>query len=414
MKNRPPFLYFVILLYIFAFSCLVNGLIKNFRINLVLGIVFLFFLSINFFYRISLRQFTLIIYLFVSAFFALFSTICNSQYFVIEGVRDLFLFTFNVMLLICLLDNSFTNGILKVFQSKSRLIYLFSVILNFIIYFMLTLDDCYKDVSLWKGSYFYGVSFGPHALASVVCFIATLKLLCIRFFEKISFIHLMLFLLDYFVILQTGARAFIIPIIICIYIFIYLSRNSSSLFFLVSLLSIAILTPLSNFCDKTISVDTYGVISNVSHSYNTYSKYSLPSLYLILNSFTSGRLIIWTNDLVSFFNGNLIELLLGKGFNFAYIVNSVCSNSPIWAHSDFVSIFISSGLLGLLLYLHVLRRVFISIHYKYKILNFCLVMYAIFPAFFNGFYMYQSFVFSFMCLFVCVSSLSKKNLNLSL
>lgn len=107
-----------------------------------------------------------------------------------------------------------------------------------------------------------------------------------------------------------------------------------------------------------------------------------------------------------FFETEITNQLFGNGFNFSYIVNDIRSGVTIWAHSDFVSILLSLGFCGLLVYIYILLKVFISSAYLSKKLQFSLISYMLFPAFFNGFYMYQCYVFSFVLIYVFLNTIS--------
>lgn len=106
------------------------------------------------------------------------------------------------------------------------------------------------------------------------------------------------------------------------------------------------------------------------------------SIISIIDSFTSGRMLIWEHDLYAFFETEITNQLFGNGFNFSYIVNDIRSGVAIWAHSDFVSILLSLGFCGLLVYIYILLKVFISSAYLSKKLQFSLISYILFPAFF--------------------------------
>lgn len=79
-------------------------------------------------------------------------------------------------------------------------------------------------------------------------------------------------------------------------------------------------------------------------------------------TFDNGRTIYWSNILKYFFTHfNIQEQLFGHGIFYTVVINKVTVGLEIWAHSDFVDIIVSYGLIALFIYL------FFYINYFYKL-----------------------------------------------
>lgn len=406
MSLKFPFPIFVLLVIVFLVTALTYDLYGNFRINLVIGMLFslvvLYYLTFHCNkLRFLFSYFSFILFILCSLPLLLSKT----DFFIFIGLRDSFLFLFTCLLLICIQDKKFIHNLFISFQKYAITLFAFLILLDFFLLLCLFLDRCYEDVWAWSGQYFKGFSFSPHALASSICLLSSLKLLCIRKFKSHSFLLIISFLFDYFVILQTGARVFIIPSLLIIFLFLYYSlqkRNKRIIFFTAIFCAVVILllTVSSNFVTKMNAVDTYGIFheSSIDQTSNLNN-----SAYSIIDSLSSGRLLFAKKNLEAFVESDIFNCLFGNGFNFAYIVNSQYIAS-IWAHNDFVSVLISAGVLGLTAYLVITLKVFLTIKTN-KILLTTLFIYFFFPALLNGFYMYQTFLFSFVILYLFIYSL---------
>ena len=121
-----------------------------------------------------------------------------------------------------------------------------------------------------------------------------------------------------------------------------------------------------------------------------------------LDNITSGRTIFWKEDINSYLEGNIIQIIFGKTFNNVYEVNLLTVGTDIWAHNDFIFILNGAGLFGLFIYLAELFRLskkVIRTNKKKRDMLF-LIIYVFIPAFINGFLNYPHFVYSFIILYL--------------
>ena len=81
----------------------------------------------------------------------------------------------------------------------------------------------------------------------------------------------------------------------------------------------------------------------------------------------------------------------------------------IWAHNDFINLLISVGLIGFMIYVIALWKMFSNLRYSLKIKEYILIVsYVAIPALLNGFYTYAHYMFSFY-IFMLIIMNNKKN-----
>ena len=129
--------------------------------------------------------------------------------------------------------------------------------------------------------------------------------------------------------------------------------------------------------------------------------------YGFWGTFTSGRSVFWGYDLYEFFKSPLINLVIGRGYNFVYDVNFYYLNNLIWAHNDFIQILATHGFVGLFAYLYVIWQFFaksiIKVERRRVLFPFLIVFLIwFFNAFVNMFYTYFC---SMLCLPIYASAL---------
>lgn len=236
----------------------------------------------------------------------------------------------------------------------------------------------------WGGEmYFVGYSGLTHTAASSFCLVIALMLI-VYCNKKFSWIIMLMLLIMTYAIFETGARTFIIPAVILIYI--YISQSSGSLKAIIYALAITIGTIIllrSNIINKFI-------FTNTGDQYSAYKGVDLQ---------TSGRTVFWAIDLGGFFNADLFAKIFGQGHSYVYELNSKFYHLKIWAHNDFIQLLVAGGLMTLTLYISALFHCIRSVTQNKKIFSIViLAVYCIVPAIMNGFYNYAHFFLSFVLL----------------
>jgi hypothetical protein len=118
-----------------------------------------------------------------------------------------------------------------------------------------------------------------------------------------------------------------------------------------------------------------------------------------LGTFTNGRSVFWLKLWDAYTQTDFFSKLFGNGFDFVYSIQR------IWAHNDFLQILLTFGILGLILYLYLIRRI-INTYIAKKKVPFIIVSGIIliwfFNATFNMFYTYFCSVLSYPILLAAI------------
>ena len=199
----------------------------------------------------------------------------------------------------------------------------------------------------------------------------------------------LLILIPAYALLETGARTFLIPLVIMCYLFIsYEVPNKHT----------RVLICMSGICLAIIFFSSSGIATKFLYTAN--NNYSTD----VISNITSGRSKFWIIDLSIFSSGNPIEWLIGQSFSRVYSVNLETTNMEIWAHNDIIHLLVGIGLVGTGIYLMLIFRVIKEMFFVTdSLLNkFLLALYIFFPMFFNGFFVYQHYFYSFLILFFII------------
>lgn len=305
----------------------------------------------------------------------LFSYISDGIYFLIA------------ILLLTEIDNEFSkNQLMSGLNNSEKIIKVLVFLCNIILCVGFFDAKCY-DSSQWDGSYFIGYTNSSHTMASGACLLLIFTLYAIRNKKKIgAFIY---FVPSIIAILQSGARTFLIPIVIvCLFFYVYHIRKFS-----IKLLVL----PLAMICAAYIFLNSSMIEKFTFSVNNQYTDMNF------LGKLTNGRTAFWVVDLLEFSKYNIFQKLLGNGFHFVYQVNKEYFNLAIWAHNDFINCLLSVGLVGTLVYIYTLICVgkkIIKMPKKHIVIKLLLLLYMLLPALLNGFYTYQHYFYSFIILVI--------------
>lgn len=120
--------------------------------------------------------------------------------------------------------------------------------------------------------------------------------------------------------------------------------------------------------------------------------------YGVVGTFTSGRSVFWAADLKGYQSLNVIDKILGSGYNTVYYLNKEAVGTYIWAHNDYINVLLSNGILGLICYFASYISMVIYFLHIYKVkktLIICISFLIFFNAMFNG-------AFDYMCFSLCI------------
>lgn len=265
----------------------------------------------------------------------------------------------------------------KYCKSAKKIIYCLSL-LTLVTLFM---SDCYSKVTGVK--VYVGLSYSEHAVATNIC----LLMACLLYYRKSinKRIVTIIYLILSFTMLQSGARAYLVPMIIILFIYYRLEYSNLAIKY--------ILLPLAVILFVYFLSNSALIEKTTVKSANEYISTKL------IEAFTSGRTIWWTLDLKKYLQFSFLEKFFGAGHDFVYNYNYQVYGMKIWAHNDFIQILLALGIFGLLGYLYVLYRFIVQSKYLGKgtsiiFPGICITIYIFIMAFFNGYYIANQYVLS--------------------
>ena len=100
--------------------------------------------------------------------------------------------------------------------------------------------------------------------------------------------------------------------------------------------------------------DTNGVLilNSAAGSKIAATTYTTNSFFDKWGTITNGRTVFWNLDLKYFFKENILNQLLGCGFNFDYQITKRFYTAAHWAYNDFISVLLNFGYIGLGIYIY--------------------------------------------------------------
>ena len=345
-----------------------------FGINKYLG--FFIFLVV---FRMLLRKrekgrILILIFSGASIFFSLFMTnnisvhIINSSYWLIA-----------IWLLYLSSDVTYNIKMANALAQKKNMIKYTAIVADVIILISLMSKQAYKNS--WGEVYFIGYTVHQHTLASACCLTLSLALVELHINPvksgKLPFRTFLLFAPALLGILESSARAFLIPAIILLaYLYLYKIKGVS---LKVVLIPIAVLAAGYLF----IKSNMFDRMSNLSGTAS--------------DTITSGRSVFWLADIRAFWQLELFQKLFGHGFEYVTQVNLALTGVAIGAHNDFITLALGVGLFGLFTHMLVIVREIkydCSVHYNIK--KGMLILFWLIPSIVNGFYGYQMLLYSYI------------------
>lgn len=234
---------------------------------------------------------------------------------------------------------------------------------------------------------FKGPTNHTHTLGYILILMTIITLVLMKI--KKSKINILNLILIFYYIILSGARVVLITCIVFVIIeFVNLKRIG----ILMSAI-VVIMTIISNnggFDNQKISR-----IPIISKMLKTEKE----------NDILSGRSTIWDIDKNYYLESNGISKIIGNGFDFQYIIHKAEYNMSIWSHNDFISILLSMGIIGTVIYVYFMVSNLINIikikenHFKGIIIASLIIIIA----YFNGVYEYTDFLISIPFIHVYVT-----------
>lgn len=376
MSTKTERIYFKLLL-LFPIFTLFQSISYLGWINKVLLVgVIVLQLSIQFkHFRIKKKWFGLLCVLLLVHIYALLQT-----EFPLYNSNMLFYFGFWMLLVLYFLD--FSDSVTYALIANQSYIRYIVVVWNIIIGITALMPSSYVINKAWdSGRYFVSIAGDPFRLAPSCLMITTLIFVLFCFTKKRR--DLVFLIIPMYSFLMCGSRTYLGVGLLVVLAFWYVYCEKKSLFYLS-------LIPL-------VALFIFLVFNSAAGSKIAATSYSSSSYFDKWGTITNGRTVFWAIDLRCFFEENLLNQLLGCGFNYDYRVTAMYYSSAHWAHNDFISILLNFGYVGFAIYLFSIWKLLRTLLLNTKIpilVSGLIVLVWLINAFFNMFYTY-------MCSMVC-------------
>lgn len=370
---------FPVLISLYTISCLLYQFIDPyFPLGNTLGFMIIIDFVFIFGQKNTKKDFYMVIATLIIALISL--TLVNNYN---KGFKDAIMWCTTILFVYKISDIKIVNRIYQELKS-SKFIKTILIIDNILIIVTVLTNLGYTNQ--WGKTYYIGFSAGAHPMASTACLILCMTLPIIQ--EKKSIIFKMITLFPCILaILQSGARTYLISLMVIIFIFYIFNLEQLSIKYV--LLPIAIILGVYLFMNT-------GMMAKFLNP-NTYAKTTGLTLA------TSGRNEFWLIDLNAYKELNLLKKFIGNGFDYPYYVNQTQfqSDMAIWAHNDFINNLLTVGLVGEIIYIVSLIKSYKTIRYNTtKMIALSLFVYFFGVAFVNGLFGYQHYLYSYLMLFV--------------
>lgn len=327
--------------------------------------------------KITVKSFILLFYLGI----LLIATILNSGN-ISLNIKDIIYFINFVLLSLVVTDKKFVLDLKNILLEKINYIKINIICGNIILLIALFSQNAYYYEWGENTLYFSGFTYMPHVVASL-CMLLLMFILFYIYYgnkgkgKKSAYIYM---ILPVYCILKTGARAYIIPLIIILVLILIKELGNFR-----TLITIIVLSPI-----------VVKIFLKTSMFQKFITLLDFDSSFSLIYKLTSGRSEMWNGLIYHYVNKyNFLEKILGTSFDEVYKINYMYTGMKVWAHNDIINVLITTGIVGVLIYL-------ISFYNFYKISNYIRVKIIVkigyiisfvFLALMNGVYVQISIVF---------------------
>lgn len=307
-------------------------------------------------------------------------------------INDAIYWSVTILLLMKLANEEFRSLLLKSLLESKDFIKFVLILNNIVVLLSFTQTSSYS--SSWGGRYFKGFAFSEHSLACAACITLVLTLLIIKDYKN-TLIKMIWMIPCSFAILETGARSYIISLVV-IWFFLYRfcidKITTKALLVPVIIIAAVYMIQNSGFMEKMNYTATNSYVSDN-----------------VLESFSNGRSAFWLIDLQAYFESSFINKIIGNGFDYVYFINKTRYGIGVWAHNDFINVLLCNGLLGFSVYCMPYLRLFLTSYRSMRFIDFIFVnVFILSIAFINGLFVYQHYLYSFVLLYIIVEYFSNQ------
>lgn len=313
-------------------------------------------------------------------------------------IRVISVFLF--MGLVC--DSKEVDILYRKLNDNKKLLLNTSKIISITTFVMLLMPMCYSVDVTWgeNNKYFYGVTEGAHIMSGCACLYMAMYLFGIKG-RKYNTTEIMYIVPPVLAVFQGGARVYLLCIAALAYMYYYTRLRNQKI--KIVLIPIVLTSGILFFLNS-------GLMDKFLFVNEGYA----PSSYSSIDRFTSGRTYFWMKDIDAFRNSNVIEQLLGHGFDF---IRTVSGHS---GHNDIIHMLLGIGILGCIFYVYIYVKAINNVvskmtfhsHCRLKkyTIGVCLYVYVFAPMLLNGIFRYQHLLYS-MIIIICYFNMTSSQLS---
>lgn len=306
------------------------------------------------------------------------------------NIKDYIYFVTCILIMLLVSNKTFITNIESIFIIKLKFIKLTIYLMNIILLISLFIPSSYYSGWQESGKYFQGFTPMPHVIGGI-CF--CLMTMCIFYGQK-TFNQkkmLILMLLPLICIFMTGARTYLIPTIVLFLYFLWKILGTK-----LTLLSGILSSPFLFFIIINTSMYKKFLFA-INFEYGNESLFS---------RLTSGRSDMWIAVGDYFIHEyNLINKLIGTSFDTVYEIIRCSTGMNVWAHNDIINTLATSGIVGVIIYMCVLKELFKIKKYRSFEKGFGYVVIIIYSLFIltNGFFITVPLIISLVFIIIAYS-----------
>lgn len=375
-----------LLLYSMAFytaATLIYSLIPNVPLNKLFTMCISITILYLYFQRLTLERAMILLF---CLFFSIYTMLISKNHSI--NLNDLLWMISTILIIGIATDKKFQSGLEQAIKNNKQNIKRLILLIETILLIAIFTPSNYGNAWGWgeDTSYFVGFATNGHTLASTCCLLIVLIMMVFNE-NKNTLTEYFYLSLPLYSILFSGARTYLVSVLILLIINIYTKKNTRSSR---NITFAAIIATFTFAFFQSSMKSKFEFTSN-----NVYAEN-------ILDSVTNGRSEFWRFDLELFFSSNFFIQLFGRGFDYIYNYNFQKIGLSIWAHNDIINSLISVGIIGTLGYLYIwgkyLTNFYKNIYFIFHDLKFPIIslftLYIMFPMLLNGLYPYQHYIFS--------------------
>lgn len=284
-------------------------------------------------------------------------------------------------------NRTFVKAIATLIKKSSFVSYFSLYAYPVLLLILFLLPECWAYKDMWDGTYFTAFTVEQAVAANSCAYIAlAIFTMTIRGVKWLAIVGICL---GSCAIVTSGARVFIISMVILVYfgigLFIKGVKNRRNVGVAAGILVSLLVASSQSFQIK---------MANAMKMQNVAG-------FSFIDALTNSRTIFWVNDLMAFFaSDNIVKYIFGAGHDYVYAVNNVKSGYEFWAHNDFIQLLAGQGVVGFLAYVYCMLS-YLKTTISYLVSKFDIVVFIIYVvciAFLNGVLVYPNYCFSFLFL----------------